>query len=217
MTPNAVLELLSSGRADVAVVRKGLDTHCQLTLPEGLLTGRDEVAAKLATLTLAPEQKREQHHDVIATTRTDGSRLFAQTREGRIARLSFFPAQLSEAGPSTEVAAYQTSWNHEGDERGALLARGWSNAGRYVDPTVDATGRNALSGAISTLQEAFPGYELKAVGGVRSIADGWLSFRWEMNAQSGERIIDGFDVGHTDVTGQLDFIAGFFPFDGAAQ
>ena len=83
---------------------------------------------------------------------------------------------------------------------------------RYVDPLVDAHGRDAIDALIAAAQEQFPGWVFRLAGTVDGHHD-VARFSWELlpaDAPVGvEAPVVGFDVVVTDDRGRLSAVVGF--------
>jgi hypothetical protein len=108
------------------------------------------------------------------------------------------------------VNTYMDAWN-EADEatRQALLARCWSDRGRYVDPNVDLEGRAALAQHIAKVQASRPGARLEFVSGI-DVHHDVARFLWRLVRADGTRGDISIDFGEVDEDGLLVRIVGFF-------
>jgi hypothetical protein len=84
----------------------------------------------------------------------------------------------------------------------------WSEDARYVDPLVDARGREAIAQAIGAVQGQFPGFVFRLAGPVDAHHDQGR-FTWELGPAGDEAPIAGFDVAVTDAEGRLQTVLGF--------
>jgi hypothetical protein len=108
------------------------------------------------------------------------------------------------------VNNYMEAWN-EADEakRLALLARCWSDRGRYVDPNVDLEGRAALAQHIAKVQASRPGARLEFVSGI-DVHHDVARFLWRLVRADGTRGDISIDLGEVNENGLLVQIVGFF-------
>ena len=108
------------------------------------------------------------------------------------------------------VNAYMAAW-HEPDEakRLALLARCWSERGRYVDPNVDLQGRPALAQHIAKVQASRPGARLEFMSAI-DVHHNVVRFLWRLVRADGTFGDVSIDFGEVDGDGRLVLIAGFF-------
>jgi hypothetical protein len=108
------------------------------------------------------------------------------------------------------VNTYMEAWN-EADEarRLALLARCWSDRGRYVDPNADLEGRAALAQHIAKVQASRPGARLEFVSGI-DVHHAVARFLWRLVRADGTRGDISIDFGEVGEDGLLVRIVGFF-------
>ncbi len=125
----------------------------------GTLRGRDALASHLASTRAgvrALTSGAPVHHEGLRFTWSvtggageSGISLAELDASGRMVRVVSYsgpPATLEELGP---YEAYVAAWNETSPTaRAALLDRVWAEDGVYIDPTVDARGREALSSVI---------------------------------------------------------------------
>ncbi|GAA2138098.1 nuclear transport factor 2 family protein [Kitasatospora kazusensis] len=106
------------------------------------------------------------------------------------------------------VERYIAAWN-ETDQpaRRKLIDEVWAEDGRYTDPLVDITGRDALDATIGAVQGQFPGlvFALGPVDAHHHIA----RFTWLLGPAGGEELVIGFDVLTTDGEGRIGAVLGF--------
>jgi hypothetical protein len=84
----------------------------------------------------------------------------------------------------------------------------WVADGRYVDPLVDAHGRDAIDATIGAVQSQFPGLVFRLTGRVDGHHD-QVRFAWELGPTDGEAPVAGFDVAIVDADGRLSEVRGF--------
>lgn len=84
----------------------------------------------------------------------------------------------------------------------------WSADARYVDPMVDAQGREAIDQTIGAVQDQFPGFVFRLAGPVDAHHNQGR-FTWELGPAGDEAPIVGFDVAVTDAEGRLQTVLGF--------
>ena len=84
----------------------------------------------------------------------------------------------------------------------------WSEDSRYVDPMVDAEGREAIDQTIGAVQDQFPGFVFRLAGPVDAHHNQGR-FTWELGPAGDEAPIAGFDVAVTDAEGRLQTVLGF--------
>jgi hypothetical protein len=178
-------------------------------------TGKVAAAAALNGASLTVKSAVDSHHDVLRALVTRGDDellLFGRLDDEGLLSFVVLTAQPGEGdGQGGDVVnAYQAAWN-EGDvaKRTAQLEESWADDGRYVDPTADVSGRDALVEHITGFRDGLPG---AAVLGTSDAVEGagMVHFRWVTTGLAGAVNIEGMDVGLTDDDGKLTLIAGFF-------
>jgi hypothetical protein len=105
---------------------------------------------------------------------------------------------------------YIAAWNEtDPDTRRAAVAALYAEDARYVDPLVDAEGREAIAATIGAVQQQFPGFVFRLAGPVDAHHD-QARFSWELGpAGAPEAPIVGFDVAVRDPEGRLRSVLGF--------
>jgi hypothetical protein len=131
--------------------------------------------------------------------------------DNRLAQLVAFEiAPPAMNTPSAPLQAYLDAWNeHDEVTRLALLETAWTENGRYVDPTADATGRDGLSQVISAFQAQFADVTLVLGSGIETHGN-WLRWRWEIRGADNGLILEGTDVAVVEDSGKVLRIVGFF-------
>ncbi|MGG7565526.1 nuclear transport factor 2 family protein [Rhodovulum sp. DZ06] len=115
------------------------------------------------------------------------------------------PIDLDDA-----LAAYGAAWlEADAGKRMALLETCWADGGRYLDPSADVTGREALSTHIGGFHAAQPGARIELASGASRHHDR-VHFRWGMVTAAGAVAIEGVDFGRLAADGRFEEIAGFF-------
>jgi len=108
------------------------------------------------------------------------------------------------------VRDYLAAWNEpDAGHRQVLLERCWGIDANYVDPTVELSGREALSRHISMVQEKRPGAYLEFVSGVDSHHN-VVRFLWRLVRADGSRGDVSIDFGEIGQDARLSKIVGFF-------
>ena len=105
---------------------------------------------------------------------------------------------------------YIAAWNEtDPAARERAVAELYAADARYVDPLVDAAGREAIAATIGAVQGQFPGFVFRLVGPVDAHHD-QARFRWELGpAGAPEAPVAGFDVAVRDADGRLASVFGF--------
>ena len=117
---------------------------------------------------------------------------------------------MTEAEPDRTVRLYAAAWNEpDAGKRLALLERSWAEDGVYVDPTVELSGRQALSDHIAGVQAKRPGARIALTSGTDE-HHGLLRFNWRLIQADGTEGAESIDFGELDDDGRLSRIVGFF-------
>jgi hypothetical protein len=110
---------------------------------------------------------------------------------------------------TTLVDAYIDMWNTEDDARRAeIVAATWTADGSYLDPLLEADGRDAIVAMVGTVHGHYPGHRFRRTSGVDGHHD-VVRFGWELVAPDGTLTVAGIDVGVVQ-DGKLQSIRGFF-------
>ena len=94
----------------------------------------------------------------------------------------------------------------DGESRRKAIIELWAPGGRYVDPSHEVSGYDALYGVVTAIYEEFvrPGKYLFRVGSAVQSHHNILRFRWELaEAETGQAMDGGLDVLVTDNEGRL--------------
>ncbi|HLT59917.1 MAG TPA: nuclear transport factor 2 family protein [Microlunatus sp.] len=105
---------------------------------------------------------------------------------------------------------YIACWNEtDPAARRAAVDELWASDARYVDPLVEAEGRDAIDATIAAVQQQFPDFRFRLAGPV----DGHhrqTRFSWELGPGGADPApVVGFDVAETDADGRLRTVFGF--------
>ena len=104
---------------------------------------------------------------------------------------------------------YIESWNEpDPQRRRTALDALWAEDGRYVDPLVDVTGRDAIDATIAAVQAQFPSLRFRLQGPVDAHHE-QCRFGWELGPQDGDAPVAGFDVVMVGDSGKLHTVLGF--------
>ena len=108
------------------------------------------------------------------------------------------------------VDTYLAMWNEEDPARRAEhIERAWVSECRYVDPLLEAEGRNALSDMVAAVHAQYPGQRFRRVSGIDAHHD-QVRFAWVLAAPDGAITVAGIDVGTVALDGRLVHVTGFF-------
>lgn len=111
-------------------------------------------------------------------------------------------------GIKKAVQCYVEAWNTADDDaRRALLELCWADHGVYVDPQLQAQGRDKLDRLIRAYHQHRPGLSV-AIASV--IDDHHKVFRFVWTLTDAETTIKALDVGEVDARGMISRITRFF-------
>jgi hypothetical protein len=80
---------------------------------------------------------------------------------------------------NTIIASYIAAWNEtDADKRRDVIARTWTDNGRYLDSHRDSTGHDAIDSMIAGVQQVFPGYRFRLSSGIEKHHDR-VRFSWQ--------------------------------------
>ncbi len=108
---------------------------------------------------------------------------------------------------------YLAAWNEtDPAARRQAIADLYAPDARYVDPLVDARGRDAIDATIAAAQAQFPGFVFRLAGPVEGHHD-VARFTWDLvpagSPADAEAPVVGFDVITADGEGRLRAVVGF--------
>jgi hypothetical protein len=111
---------------------------------------------------------------------------------------------------SRVVNRYFDMWNEpDPDERLNLIAQTWSDTASYADPMFAAEGRNGINEMVSSLQEQYPGLQVRLAGEIDHHHN-LARFGWEIvDRHRGESMYAGIDFAVIASDGRLQSISGF--------
>jgi hypothetical protein len=108
------------------------------------------------------------------------------------------------------VDTYLAMWNEEDPARRAdHIERAWVADCRYVDPLLEAEGRDALSDMVAAVHAQYPGHRFRRISGIDAHHD-QVRFAWLLAGPDGGVTVAGVDVGTVALDGRLVSITGFF-------
>ncbi|GLY70132.1 nuclear transport factor 2 family protein [Amycolatopsis taiwanensis] len=110
----------------------------------------------------------------------------------------------------TDIAQrYLATWNEtDPAARRALVDELYTVDGRYVDPLVDAEGRDAIDATLAAVQAQFAGMVFSLGGSVDGHHD-VARFTWNLGPAGAEPIVVGFDVVALTEDGRIRQVHGF--------
>jgi hypothetical protein len=106
---------------------------------------------------------------------------------------------------------YIAAWNEtDAGRRRALVARTWTEDGRYCDPKLGGEGHDGIAGMIGAAQEHFPGHLFRRTSPVDAHNDR-LRLTWELASEGGgAAVFSGTDFAVVAADGRLRSVTGFF-------
>jgi hypothetical protein len=108
------------------------------------------------------------------------------------------------------IDRYIDMWNEEDAERrAALIDAAWADDASYLDPLLEADGRDGLSEMVATVHGHYPGYRFRRRSSV-DVHHDRVRFAWDLVKPDGEVFVAGIDVGEVAEDGRLRRITGFF-------
>jgi hypothetical protein len=110
---------------------------------------------------------------------------------------------------TTLAERYIATWNEtDAEARRRAVEELYTEDARYVDPLVEAAGRDGIAATIGAVQAQFPGFVFRLAGPVDGHHE-QARFGWELGPADGPAPIAGFDVAVTDGDGRLRTVLGF--------
>jgi hypothetical protein len=109
------------------------------------------------------------------------------------------------------IDTYFAAWNENDDARRLeLLGRAFADgAPRYVDPVADATGIEAISENMATVQQHYPGHTVRRTSDV-DVHHDQARFEWDILDPKGMTFLTGVDYADVAEDGRLAKVSGFF-------
>ena len=119
--------------------------------------------------------------------------------------------QIVKSSETDLIDRYIAAWN-ETDEanRKQLVNETWTEDSSYVDPLMQAEGREGIQVMIGRVQQQFPGVRFRRITEVDAHSN-CLRFGWELGPDSGPGVAAGVDFG-TISGGLLQTIVGFLDY-----
>jgi hypothetical protein len=152
--------------------RELLATDAHLAMSGKTIIGQEPVHAALAALPAGG--RASGHHDVAQLVLPDAV-LFAKGSDA-VDTLALLEGEGSDELPAVLVD-YVASWNEPDSARRDVLLAAFAAGGRYVDPTVDAVGRDAFASHLTSFRASMAGITFERTSRVRREGD-WYVFAW---------------------------------------
>src|SRR4051794_23185670 len=110
---------------------------------------------------------------------------------------------------TTLAQRYIAVWNEtDPGARRRAVEELYTEDARYVDPLVEADGRDGIAATIGAVQQQFPGFVFRLAGPVDAHHD-QARFSWELGPAGEDAPVAGFDVAVVDDGGRIRTVLGF--------
>ena len=120
-------------------------------------------------------------------------------------------ATTMATGVEQVIDQYIAAWNEtDPATRRELIARTWTEDGRYLDPLMSGEGHDGIDSMISAVQTQFLGYRFRRTGELDT-HNNVVRFSWELGPEGGQPLAAGVDFGVV-ADGRLQSITGFLDF-----
>jgi SnoaL-like domain len=108
------------------------------------------------------------------------------------------------------IDRYIATWNETDlGWRRELIAQTWAEDASYLDPMLQAKGREGIDTMIAGVQERFPRHRFRRIGDIESHHDR-VRFTWELVPEDGPAVVSGTDFGVVTADDRLAAVTGFF-------
>ena len=108
------------------------------------------------------------------------------------------------------IDRYIAAWNEpDTGRRRDLIAHTYAEGASYLDPMLQAEGRDGIDAMIVSVQERFPDHRFRRTGDVESHHDR-VRFTWDLTPEDGPAVVSGTDFGVVTLDNRLAAITGFF-------
>ncbi len=103
---------------------------------------------------------------------------------------------------------YIAVWNEtDANRRQRLLEADWATDAHYVDPMMQASGREQISSLVGAVHQRYPGFRFRLFGQADAHGDN-VRFSWTLGPSGAEDMIQGTDFVQLDA-GKLRAVTGF--------
>ena len=104
---------------------------------------------------------------------------------------------------------YIASWNEaDAATRTRLVDELWTESARYVDPMMQAEGRDGIAALIGGVHGKFPGYRFALTGQPDGFGQ-YVRFSWNLAPADGTVVARGTDFAEIAADGRLARVTGF--------
>ena len=117
---------------------------------------------------------------------------------------------MNTASPdATSIAQrYIALWNEtDASRRERLLEADWSADAHYVDPLMQASGREQISALVGAVHQRYPGFRFNLLGNADAHGEN-VRFTWTLGPSGAEDLIQGTDFVRLE-SGKLRTVTGF--------
>jgi hypothetical protein len=105
--------------------------------------------------------------------------------------------------------SYIALWNEtDATRRHQLLEEGWAADARYVDPIMQASGREQISALVGAVHQRYPGFRFGLAGKADAHGE-HVRFSWTLGPSGTEDLIQGTDFVQLAANGKLQSVTGF--------
>ena len=111
---------------------------------------------------------------------------------------------------TTLVDRYIAIWNEtDAAARRTLIARTYAEQASYLDPMLQADGRDGIDTMVAAVQDKYPGFKFARTSDVDSHHDR-ARFAWQLAPDNGPALVKGIDFATLTADGRLQSVTGFF-------
>ena len=116
---------------------------------------------------------------------------------------------MTNPDPQIIAQQYVDTWNEtDPEKRRALVAAVWAEDASYIDPMMQARGREAICSLIEGVQGRFPDLRFKLSGRGDGYGDR-ARFSWDFGPGDSEAVVQGTDFAVIAGDGRLQAVTGF--------
>ena len=116
----------------------------------------------------------------------------------------------AKANVTELIDRYFAIWNEtDAEARRNLIAWTYTEQATYLDPMLQAQGRDGIDQMVKTVHEKYPGYTFTRTSEVDSHHDR-ARFSWQLAPKGGPALVKGIDFVILSPDGRLQSVTGFF-------
>lgn len=117
------------------------------------------------------------------------------------------------ADPDLVARDYMALWNDpDAGSRSQRLWHGWTRDARYIDPIMEAEGRDGIAAMITAARAQFPDHVFK-MHGTTSGHGSFVRFSWTLSLDHGVPIAIGTDIVRLSPDSRVTEVIGFLEKD----